>query len=176
MSELLNQPDALRQLRLRGQQLAERIRLPLRNKIWRGGSGEFAGAGTGSSLEFQDHRAYTAGDDPRHINWQAYARTGQYSMKVWWISSWTSQPVSFTIPPRPLASWNCFNFAFRQQTKLVPHCRFRSSMGQCLRRWEMIYYPPTPGFRGFRSTNQQASQVIHQRWIDFRCGHKRCEF
>ena len=82
MSELLNQPEALRQLRLRGQQLAEMIRLPLRNKIWRGGSGEFAGAGTGSSLEFQDHRAYMAGDDPRHINWQAYARTGQYSMKV----------------------------------------------------------------------------------------------
>ncbi len=33
-------------------------------------------------MDFQDHRAYAPGDDPRHINWQAYARTGTYSMKL----------------------------------------------------------------------------------------------
>jgi uncharacterized protein (DUF58 family) len=33
-------------------------------------------------MDFQDHRAYSPGDDPRHINWQAYARTGNYSMKL----------------------------------------------------------------------------------------------
>ncbi len=33
-------------------------------------------------MDFQDHRAYSPGDDPRHINWNAYARTGQYSMKL----------------------------------------------------------------------------------------------
>ena len=37
----------------------------------------------GSALYFQDHRAYSPGDDPRHINWQAYARTGQYTMKLY---------------------------------------------------------------------------------------------
>ncbi len=58
------------------------FRLPLRQKVWRGGSGDFMGRGTGASLDFQDHRAYSPGDDPRHINWQAYARTGQYSMKL----------------------------------------------------------------------------------------------
>ena len=42
----------------------------------------FSGSGTGSSLDFQDHRAYSPGDDPRHINWQAYARTGSYTMKL----------------------------------------------------------------------------------------------
>ncbi|MFN9663179.1 MAG: DUF58 domain-containing protein, partial [Akkermansiaceae bacterium] len=26
-------------------------------------------------MDFQDHRSYSPGDDPRHINWQAYART-----------------------------------------------------------------------------------------------------
>ncbi len=62
---------------------ASRLRLPLRKKVWRGGSGEFAGAGTGSSMDFQDHRNYVPGDDPRHINWQAYARTGQYTMKLY---------------------------------------------------------------------------------------------
>ncbi len=61
---------------------AARLRLPLRNLVWRGGAGELAGAGSGSSLDFQDHRAYLPGDDPRHINWAAYARTGNYSMKL----------------------------------------------------------------------------------------------
>ena len=41
------------------------------------------GSGVGSSLDFQDHRNYLPGDDPRHINWQAYARTGNYSMKLY---------------------------------------------------------------------------------------------
>lgn len=63
-------------------QLAGRLRLPLRSRVWKGQSGEFAGGGTGSSLDFQDHRAYSPGDDPRHINWQAYARTGSYTMKL----------------------------------------------------------------------------------------------
>ena len=34
-------------------------------------------------MDFQDHRNYVPGDDPRHINWQAYARTGQYTMKLY---------------------------------------------------------------------------------------------
>ena len=61
---------------------AARLRLPLRSRTWRGQAGEFSGSGTGSSLDFQDHRAYSPGDDPRHINWQAYARTGSYTMKL----------------------------------------------------------------------------------------------
>jgi uncharacterized protein (DUF58 family) len=61
---------------------AARLRLPLRSRSWKGQAGEFAGSGTGSSLDFQDHRAYSPGDDPRHINWQAYARTGSYTMKL----------------------------------------------------------------------------------------------
>lgn len=62
---------------------AERLTLPLRSQVWRGMAGEFQGAGTGSSIDFQDHRAYMPGDDPRHINWQAYARTGSYTMKLY---------------------------------------------------------------------------------------------
>ncbi|BCX50029.1 hypothetical protein HAHE_39370 [Haloferula helveola] len=62
---------------------AGRLRLPLRSKVWKGQAGEFQGAGVGSSLDFQDHRTYVPGDDPRHINWQAYARTGTYTMKLY---------------------------------------------------------------------------------------------
>ncbi len=65
-----------------GGSCAARLRLPLRHRVWRGGAGELAGAGSGASLDFQDHRNYLPGDDPRHINWAAYARTGHYSMKL----------------------------------------------------------------------------------------------
>ena len=59
------------------------MRLPFRSRTWRGPSGSWQGAGAGSSIDFQDHRAYMPGDDPRHIDWQAYARSGQYSMKLY---------------------------------------------------------------------------------------------
>ena len=74
--------DTLQQAHSRALAAAGRLRLPLRSKAWQGQAGEFAGSGTGSSLDFQDHRAYSPGDDPRHINWQAYARTGNYTMKL----------------------------------------------------------------------------------------------
>ena len=62
---------------------AGRLRLPLRHRTWRGESGNWQGAGVGSSIDFQDHRPYLPGDDPRYIDWQAYARTGHYSMKLY---------------------------------------------------------------------------------------------
>ena len=37
---------------------------------------------SGDSTEFHDHRLYSPGDDPRRINWAAYARTGQLSLKL----------------------------------------------------------------------------------------------
>ena len=58
-------------------------RLPLHAGRWRGTAGSVLGSGTGSSLDFQDHRHYVPGDDPRHINWQAYARSGHYTMKLY---------------------------------------------------------------------------------------------
>ena len=67
----------------RSQALADIFKLPLQHRVWRGQTGDFQGAGVGSSLDFQDHRSYVPGDDPRHINWQAYARTGHYSMKLY---------------------------------------------------------------------------------------------
>lgn len=72
----------LQQAHNRALDAAARLRLPLRSRSWQGQAGEFSGSGTGSSLDFQDHRAYSPGDDPRHINWQAYARTGSYTMKL----------------------------------------------------------------------------------------------
>lgn len=75
--------DELKACHTRALTVASRVRLPLRARVWKGQAGEFLGAGIGSSLDFQDHRSYAPGDDPRHINWQAYARTGQYTMKLY---------------------------------------------------------------------------------------------
>lgn len=58
-------------------------RLPLKSGRWTGTAGNALGRGTGSSIDFQDHRQYVPGDDPRHMNWQAYARTGHYTMKLY---------------------------------------------------------------------------------------------
>ncbi|MEI7928161.1 MAG: DUF58 domain-containing protein [Verrucomicrobiales bacterium] len=74
--------DDLQRSHSRALAAAGRLRLPLRSKVWRGQAGDFNGSGTGSSLDFQDHRTYVPGDDPRHLNWQAYARTGHYTMKL----------------------------------------------------------------------------------------------
>lgn len=59
------------------------LRLSLSRKEWRGAIGNWAGSGSGSSLEFQDHRPYLPGDDPRHIDWAATARGDQAVMKVY---------------------------------------------------------------------------------------------
>ncbi|MEM9480037.1 MAG: DUF58 domain-containing protein [Verrucomicrobiota bacterium] len=79
--EELASSGRLDEIRVGARRHAEQFRLPLRNRTWRGQTGDFAGASIGSSLDFHDHRSYLAGDDPRHINWQAYARTGNYTMK-----------------------------------------------------------------------------------------------
>jgi uncharacterized protein (DUF58 family) len=40
------------------------------------------GARAGSSLEFRDYRGYAPGDDLRHVDWNAYARTDQLTVKL----------------------------------------------------------------------------------------------
>lgn len=73
----------LSEIHARMKAAASVARLPLRNGRWTGTAGNVLGRGTGSSIDFQDQRHYVPGDDPRHMNWQAYARTGQYTMKLY---------------------------------------------------------------------------------------------
>lgn len=60
---------------------AGRLRLAFAREV-RGRSGSMTGSGSGVSIDFKDHRRYLIGDDPRHINWQAFARTGNPVLKV----------------------------------------------------------------------------------------------
>jgi uncharacterized protein (DUF58 family) len=77
------EPSELLNIQAQARAWAQVLRLPLRCRRWRGNAGGMAGKGAGSSLEFHDQRAYLPGDDPRQINWQAYARTGNYTMKLY---------------------------------------------------------------------------------------------
>lgn len=83
MKEAILSTDDLARAHLHARTAAASARLPFRSRVWRGPQGNWQGAGTGSSLDFQDHRPYAPGDDPRYINWQAYARTGSYTMKLY---------------------------------------------------------------------------------------------
>lgn len=76
-------PQALAIIHQKMKAAAGVARLPLRSGMWSGVAGSVLGQGTGSSIDFQDQRPYLPGDDPRHINWQAYARTGNYTMKLY---------------------------------------------------------------------------------------------
>jgi uncharacterized protein (DUF58 family) len=53
-------------------------RTPLRGRV-----GERLGSGTGSSLEFQDYRPYAPGDDLRHVDWAAYARSEVLAVRLY---------------------------------------------------------------------------------------------
>ncbi len=73
----------LREIHVEMKGVAQRLRLPFRRHSWKGLAGNWAGVGIGSSIDFQDHRPYLPGDDPRYIDWQAFARTGNYTMKLY---------------------------------------------------------------------------------------------
>ncbi len=72
----LLEPHALAEVK----QVASVLRLPLRHGSL--SAGGLVSPGSGASLDFKDHRPYLPGDDPRYINWQAYGRTGTYTLKV----------------------------------------------------------------------------------------------
>jgi uncharacterized protein (DUF58 family) len=49
----------------------------------RGRAGERLGAGTGASLEFEDYRPYSPGDDLRHVDWAGYARSELLAVRLY---------------------------------------------------------------------------------------------
>jgi uncharacterized protein (DUF58 family) len=73
--------DELAAAHAEARRVAERLRLAFGAQ--KGIAGTWLGAGIGSSIDDQDHRPFLPGDDPRYLDWKAYARTGQYIMKVY---------------------------------------------------------------------------------------------
>ena len=62
---------------------AASVRLAMPRTPLRGRAGERLGAGTGASLEFQDYRTYAPGDDLRHVDWAAYARSELLTVRLY---------------------------------------------------------------------------------------------
>jgi uncharacterized protein (DUF58 family) len=62
---------------------AAALRLAMPRTPIGGRVGERLGAGTGSSLEFQDYRPYAPGDDLRHVDWAAYARSELLAVRLY---------------------------------------------------------------------------------------------
>lgn len=67
-------PDAAR--------LAAAYRIGVRLTPSRSLPGDRPARGTGASLEFQERRPYVAGDDVRHVDWRALARTDQVLVRL----------------------------------------------------------------------------------------------
>jgi uncharacterized protein (DUF58 family) len=65
-----------------GERAGQRYALGLPRRTPRGATGITLGQRIGSSLEFEDYRDYQAGDDLRHIDWNAFARSDQLSVKM----------------------------------------------------------------------------------------------
>jgi uncharacterized protein (DUF58 family) len=72
----------LRKYLAEGERAARRYSLGIPRHAPVGVSGATLSNRSGSSLEFKDHRAYEPGDDLRHIDWHAFARTDQLSIKL----------------------------------------------------------------------------------------------
>ena len=62
---------------------AAAVRLALPRTPLGGRLGERLGSGIGSSLEFQDYRSYAPGDDLRHVDWAAYARSEVLAVRMY---------------------------------------------------------------------------------------------
>jgi len=65
------------------QTVAGAFRLAMPRAPIGGRLGERLGSGTGSSLEFQDYRQYAPGDDLRHVDWAAYARSEALTVRLY---------------------------------------------------------------------------------------------
>ncbi|HEY3787489.1 MAG TPA: DUF58 domain-containing protein, partial [Urbifossiella sp.] len=61
---------------------AQRFSLAVPRQSAANRTGATLGARAGSSLEFRDYRSYEHGDDLRHVDWNAFARHDQLSVKL----------------------------------------------------------------------------------------------
>jgi len=74
--------DEYRAYLLEGERAGARYELAAPQRPPMGMAGAQLGRMAGSSLEFKDHRNYQAGDDLRHIDWSAYARSDRLIVKL----------------------------------------------------------------------------------------------
>src|SRR5947199_7993651 len=74
--------DEMRRYLGEGERAGLRYALETPRQAPAGLSGGTLSQRAGSSLEFRDHRDYQPGDDLRHVDWNAYARSDQLTIKL----------------------------------------------------------------------------------------------
>ncbi len=74
--------DEFRKYLLEGEAAGERYSFILPKDSLHGRYGNYAGKSTGTSLDFMDIRDYRPGDDLRHIDWGAFARSDKLVLKL----------------------------------------------------------------------------------------------
>ncbi|MBF0500433.1 MAG: DUF58 domain-containing protein [Candidatus Riflebacteria bacterium] len=65
-----------------GEQAGRRFRMAIPQRLPMGAGGNAIGRRGGRSLEFLDYRSYQPGDDLRHLDWNAFARTDRLTVKL----------------------------------------------------------------------------------------------
>lgn len=76
-------PDDPRQCLEQGENAGARYVLGSPRRLTQGSTGLRQASRAGSSLEFRDHREYQPGDDLRLIDWNAFARSDQLTVKLY---------------------------------------------------------------------------------------------
>ena len=149
--------------------VAQRLRLPFHRRNWQGKAGNWLGVGIGSSIDFQDHRPYLPGDDPRYIDWQAYARTGHYTMKLY--REEVSPRVDIVLDASPSMTFEptkCLRTAelvyFALESGLVSSASVRC-LAQHGGAWVEL---PVPSLLGYRWELPHDEQVLASAPMDLR--------
>src|SRR5437773_5559164 len=73
--------DEVREHLAEGERAGQRYAFSL-PRLLRGQAGVAVGQKAGSSLEFRDYRDYQPGDDLRHVDWNAFARSDVLTVKL----------------------------------------------------------------------------------------------
>ena len=73
--------DSALQRAIEGHARAYRFSMPERQRP--PVAGDVAGRRTGSSIEYQDRKDYVPGDDLRHVDWRAFARSDRLTIKLY---------------------------------------------------------------------------------------------
>lgn len=61
----------------------EQLRLELRRRVAGVRAGDHRSMRRGASVEFAEHREYAPGDDPRRVDWNAFARLGELVVRLY---------------------------------------------------------------------------------------------
>lgn len=109
-----------------GRTEGEAFRFVLPRRALRGGAGAQLGLKAGESLEFQDYRDYTPGDDLRNLDWTVLARTDREVIRVRReeiapvIEIFRDRSASMTVPP---TKTDAADYLFGFITAAAPTCR-----------------------------------------------------